>query len=342
MFKRTQLRQAVAAVFVLASGAGNLAFAAEKNEPDGTINVNDTIQTAQPLVLTSDCPRGVPVIPDQLCVEVNGVLGKTAMPLATNPPLADVDFYSFKAYKDNILTVDIDAGMKLADRTMRSVDTILAIFGPLEVAPVVFQRENVNMSTDQPLDDGSEDRRDALIENFVVPSDGTYVVGVSSQGRTFVDGGDVRNRNVLGQLSNGAYTLTISGVKPAILQVRIDVRPGQPGDAPINPKSKGVVPVAILSSAGTATSPAFEALQVNRYTLTFGSKGDETSYLGCLKHGVDVNADGLPDLVCHFDNDAAMAKWEVDDREGKLRGKTMGGQEFEGIGRLKIVPKERD
>jgi hypothetical protein len=102
----------------------------------------------------------------------------------------------------------------------------------------------------------------------------------------------------------------------------------------VNPKSKGNFPVAILSSA------AFDALKVDNYSLTFGKTGDEKTYVGCHKHGIDVNADGLLDRVCHFDNEAGG--WEVDDVEGIMKGKTADGTKFEGRGRLKVVPKHRD
>jgi len=331
MFKRKQLRQAIAAAFLAMAGAGHLAFAANEAEPAGTRGANDSIQTAERLFLTSGDCAGMPVVPMQTCVVLNGVLGTSALPLSANPPLPDLDFYAFEAYKGNVLNVDIDGGMS-RDSNKRSVNTTIAIFGPLPSVAKV--RENINMDKFAPPDPGSEDFRDALIENFTVPGDGVYVVGVSSEPRFFQHGGGVDSPTVLGSQANGAYTLKISGVIPPELQVNIEVKPGNAEDAPVNPKSKGNFPVAILSSA------TFDALKVDRYSLTFGKKGDEKTYVGCLKHGMDVNADGFLDLVCHFDNQAAG--WDVDDVEGVMKGKTVDGTKFSGRGRLKIVPKQRD
>ena len=335
MFKRNQLRQAVAAALFAASGLGNLAFANTETEAAGTMGVNDPMFDVQGNL------KAQPITFVGGRAEVLGALGTTS---PTAKPLQDVDFYSFEAYKGNVLNIDIDNGMKPGqDPTqpqVRSVDTVLAIFGPLP--SVTKADEGLNMPTASDLDGsgGSRDYRDAFIDNFDVPADGIYVVGVSSQPRFFQDGGTVANPTSVGPFPNGAYNLVITGVIPPIVQVKIDVKPGNPGDAPTNPKAKGVVPVAILSSEATASSAKFDALKVRPYSLTFGKTGEEKSYIGCHKHGIDVNADGLLDLVCTFDNQ--MANWEVDDVRGVMKGVTEDGTKFEGRGRLKVVPKVRD
>jgi hypothetical protein len=76
-------------------------------------------------------------------------------------------------------------------------------------------------------------------------------------------------------------------------QIPIDIKPGS-DPAPINVGSKGVVPVAILSS------PTFDARTVNLHTVTFGPK--HTPALDKQADIQDVNGDGLLDLVVHFDN----------------------------------------
>ena len=83
-------------------------------------------------------------------------------------------------------------------------------------------------------------------------------------------------------------------------KVAIEVKPGAQ-NPPINPDSHGVLPVAILSSAD------FDApTEVDRSSLGFGRTGEEYSLTRKGKTGAtacaadDVNADGLVDLVCHF------------------------------------------
>jgi Bacterial pre-peptidase C-terminal domain len=328
MLKRTQLYQAVAAALFLAAGAGNSALAVDpvkvdEVEPKGTMGVNDSIRTAQRLVFTSRAP-----------MEINGVIGVDS-PAGT--PIPDLDFYSFEAQAGDVLEIDIDAGMKPnADQTqVRNVDTYLAIFGPLP--DVAVKRANTRIDATQPRDPGSDDVRDALIRNFAVERNGIYVVGVSSDPRAFVDGGGTTNSTVTGrtaQFPNGTYKLVVSGVTPAVLQVNIEIKPGSGAWAPLNPKSRGNIPIALLSSE------RFDALTVKHDSLTFGSTGDEYSYLRCGKEGLDVNADGRLDLVCHFDNVAA--KWQSDDIEGIVKGTTTDNKRFEGRGILKVVPKAHE
>jgi hypothetical protein len=86
--------------------------------------------------------------------------------------------------------------------------------------------------------------------------------------------------------------------------VTIDIKPGSDPNA-INPKSQGVVPVAILGAAG------FDVREVDVASLRLGPgeaapRKDEGRY-------EDVNRDGLPpDLVLHFPTPAiALRCWDT-------------------------------
>jgi hypothetical protein len=109
----------------------------------------------------------------------------------------------------------------------------------------------------------------------------------------------------------------------------IDIRPGRfPNN--INPESEGKIPVAILST------PTFDALsRVARDTLTFGRTGSETSLAFCNKRGKDVNGDGLPDLLCHFETQ--QTGLSAGDTEAVLKGKTVDGIPFVGTDSVRIV-----
>jgi Bacterial pre-peptidase C-terminal domain len=346
MFKRKQLRQAVAAAFLLTAGAGSLAFAAaNENELVGTMGANDTIRTAEPLGFSAADCVGISVPLGKTCAVVNGVIGVEDPNAAAIP---DVDFYTFEAKQHDTLRIDIDGGMHpFADpKLQRSVDTYLVIYGPYP--DVTIRREsttepnpNVNSRGTVPLDDGSQHVGDALIRAFFVPRNGTYFVGVSSDPRAFVNGGGTENNIVTGRnamFPNGRYKLTISGVTPLVQPINIVIKPGSSEKAPINLKAKGNIPVALLSHRASDKSEAFDALTVDTSTLTFGSTGNEYSYLRCSKEGLDVDADGLLDLVCHFDNQAA--KWLSYDLEGTVKGKTKTGVAFEGTAPLKVLHKK--
>ena len=74
--------------------------------------------------------------------------------------------------------------------------------------------------------------------------------------------------------------------------VMIDVKPGSATN-PINVRSNGVVPVAVLSTAD------FDATSVDVTSLRFGPGGAPESH--ARGHVEDVNVDGRADLLLHFD-----------------------------------------
>jgi len=112
--------------------------------------------------------------------------------------------------------------------------------------------------------------------------------------------------------------------------IDIDIKPGTENNS-INPKSRGKIPVAILSTED------FDApSQVDQYSLTFGRTGDEVSLAFCNPKGEDINGDGLKDLVCHFRTEDTGL--ECGDTEGVLKGLTMDGTPVEGKDSVRIVP----
>jgi len=141
--------------------------------------------------------------------------------------------------------------------------------------------------------------------------------------------GIVDARGLTATFHNVSQLSTVVGLAPATIRVGIEIKPGE-NPASIQPKSNGKIPVAILSSA------AFPApVVVDQTTLTFGHTGDEHSLAFCSGLA-DVNGDGLPDLVCHFDTQAAA--FQRGDTQGILKGKTVANVRIEGSGAVRIVP----
>ena len=88
-----------------------------------------------------------------------------------------------------------------------------------------------------------------------------------------------------------AASLMASGIpQTSVISVQIDVKPGSESNS-INPRSKGVVPVAVLGST------EFDAIQVDVSTVRFGPEGSSPAHDG---HVEDVNDDGFLDMVFHF------------------------------------------
>jgi len=113
--------------------------------------------------------------------------------------------------------------------------------------------------------------------------------------------------------------------------IGLDIKPGSHPN-PVNPKSRGKIPVALLSDAN------FDSIaEVDIESLTFGHSGDETSLAFCGQRSEDANGDGLPDLICHFSTPAAA--FLGGDEVGTLKGKTIRGVSIEGSDSVKITPK---
>lgn len=280
--------------------AGNTAYAAQIDESE----INHPIGFAQRVDVASGG------------VTIAGVLGNL-----TGPDVDDTDYFIFHGMEGDVVTLDIDGGWG----GVRPVDTRIAIFGGSNNAML---RSNDDASS---VDEGSTSRADARLDNVRLPTSGYYVVGVSNTSRPFVDGGGVTNPS---RYKNGDYKLVISGVTPQVQQINIEIKPGNDGLAPINPKSNGKIPVALLSSTG------FDAMNVDTQSLSFGATGAEKSLSHCGRNGEDVNGDGRLDLVCHFENQ--KAGFVKGDLEGILQGTMKYGTRFEGRGLLKVVPEKRD
>ena len=127
---------------------------------------------------------------------------------------------------------------------------------------------------------------------------------------------------------NGQGNAPILSPVQETMDVNIDIRPFT--SANIISLKWLFVPVAILSTAD------FNAPQMaKRDSLTFGKTGDEDSRLLCLKHGIDVNHDRKPDLICYFR--IHKTGFASGDTEGILKGLTMDNVPFEGTNSVKIL-----
>ncbi len=191
--------------------------------------------------------------------------------------------------------------------------------------------------------------RNALWEDFVTEPviAGDYRTSLGSGvplPREFFDG-TVRYLGIAAD--NGAEQLPLSPFAPAAMcgqvsslspfvvaerkaiAVDIDILPGSSRN-PVNPRSQGTIPVAILSSA-QLDAPG----QIMVPSLTFGRTGEEQSLAGCARGGVDVNRDGLPDLVCRFFTQ--RTGFGAGDVQGFLRASALGGTRINGADVITIV-----
>ena len=100
--------------------------------------------------------------------------------------------------------------------------------------------------------------------------------------------------------------------------VEIDIKPGSKSNT-INPKSRGVLRVAVLGSG------EFDATQVDSSTVRFGP-GNASAVRDSPV--VDVNRDGYPDMVLYFRTKATGIR--CGDESASVSGNIFGGQRFAG------------
>jgi len=111
------------------------------------------------------------------------------------------------------------------------------------------------------------------------------------------------------------------------IKVQIDVKPGEHPNS-INPKSRGIVPVAILSASG------FDATVVDPSTVVFlGARVGNRRGASLVQ---DVNQDGYPDLVLRFLTQDLMIPSGA--TEAGLTGRTKSGDYIEGTDSIVLVP----
>ena len=110
------------------------------------------------------------------------------------------------------------------------------------------------------------------------------------------------------------------------LQVVIDIKPGSDPNA-INPRSKGLIPVAILSTQTASGEPIdFDATTVNPASVAFGPAGALEAH--ARGHIEDVDGDGDQDLLLHFRTQSTGIA--CGDTAAGLTGTTFGGQAIAG------------
>lgn len=168
-------------------------------------------------------------------------------------------------------------------------------------------------------------------------SDGNWsTMELTPAGMTFT--GDMEHLRVFyGLYGNGAThtvvfeDITVTGYRgeqpmAPCFEQSIDIKPGSDPNS-INLRSKGVVPVAMLSSEG------FDAGTIDPYTISFADAAP------AKWHQEDIDGDGLVDMLFHFKT--RELDLNGDSVEAFLKGYTYGGQFIWGKDDVNIVSKDK-
>lgn len=129
-----------------------------------------------------------------------------------------------------------------------------------------------------------------------------------------------------GNTGTGQQILYENSLVKCHITVGLDIKPGSVPNS-INTRSKGVIPVAILSTA------TFDATSIDPRSVTFGP-GAATEAHG-RGHIEDVNGDTIQDLVLHFSTQ--QSGLAVGDTQACVDGKTYGGAPIHGCDTVRIV-----
>jgi hypothetical protein len=113
---------------------------------------------------------------------------------------------------------------------------------------------------------------------------------------------------------------------PIAEPVTIDVKPDSEANN-INPKSRGLIPVAVLSTS------TLDATTIDPLSVEFGPNDATEAHR--RSHVTDVNGDGLLDIVLHFD--VQQAGIRCGDTFVSFSGETFAGQALSGSDSIATV-----
>jgi len=135
---------------------------------------------------------------------------------------------------------------------------------------------------------------------------------------------------------DGDGTFSVVSLNADVLEVSIDIKPGSDPNSINCTNERGVIPVAILTTA------EFDALTVDHTTVTFEGVGEthvDRRTGDPRRHEDDVNGDGDMDLVFHFRlGPTGLTCTSI---EAALTGETFDGLPIKGSDEVRMIDRGR-
>jgi hypothetical protein len=139
-------------------------------------------------------------------------------------------------------------------------------------------------------------------------------------------GGDAGTFNLVFYVPFTDFHIFLAAPAPEVIEVIIDIKPGSEQNN-INLKSKGVVPVAVL------TTDDFDAATIDPDTAQFAGAAPEHWNLE------DVDGDGVDDVIFHFRTQEL--ELDQDSTEATLTAQLLTQEEISGTDEVRIVPSKK-
>lgn len=237
-----------------------------------------------------------------------------------NLGIADVNYHTYKIeYDGSNVKIYIDNMLKKTlSITLTDIKIALHTNARAIGDTVSAQFDNIDISVDEFI--FTDDFEDGTIDPIWIVWKADWMSVTEQQGVLDMTGTATEQ---FWENGGGAVIL----ISDIVMKVVIDIKPDSFPNS-INLKSKGNVPVAILSDS------AFDATTVDPDTVVFAG----ALPLPIGESPEDVNGDGLLDVILHFKTQGLDI--QPGDTEDCLNGMTFDGQEFKGCDSIRIIRKD--